>query len=144
MGSRIAIFLVSAALWGAAMFAAGFAAGMYHRTRTEAPAPVEVAPAPAAAVPAPASSAPAEAGIPDAETSRILARRALRDAGWRMHPGPVELGERLSDGSYMVVITLEDGRRVSGRLYKDRMRFRIAVDRRELFSPETTVRIKTQ
>lgn len=93
---------------------------------------------------APTAPAP-ESGLPGPAELQVLARRALRDAtGRRTRPGPVELGKRLADGSYLVTITLEDGRRVSGRLYRDRMRFRIAVDRRELFSPETTVRIKTQ
>ena len=93
---------------------------------------------------APTAPAP-EAELPGPAELQVLARRALRDAtGRRTRPGPVELGKRLADGSYLVTLTLEDGRRVSGRLYRDRMRFRIAVDRRELFSPETTVKIQKQ
>lgn len=110
------------------MFAAGFAAG----SRV------------GGGVASPAAETAAE-GLPGAEELRRLAVRALRDAtGRKMRVGPVEVGERLADGSFMVVLTLEDGRRISGRLFRDRMRFRIAADRRELFSPETTVRIKTQ
>ena len=81
--------------------------------------------------------------LPNAESLRRLARRALLDAaGVRMHVGPVTLKEKLADGSYLVDVTLEDGRRVKGRLFRDRRRYRITVDRRDLFAPEKTVVIK--
>lgn len=80
--------------------------------------------------------------MPDAAALQKLARRALLDAtGRRMHVGPVELKEKLSDGSWRVLVTLEDGRQVSGRLYRNRKRYHIAVDRRELFAPEQTIQI---
>ena len=91
--------------------------------------------------PAPAPSAESE--LPNAAALQRLARRALLDAaGVRMHTGPVILKEKLADGSYLVDVTLEDGRKVRGRLFRNRKRFRITVDRRDLFSPEKTVIIK--
>ena len=52
--------------------------------------------------------------------------------------------EKLADGSYLVDVTLEDGRKVKGRLFRNRKRYRITVDRRDLFSPEKTVVIKKE
>ena len=127
------------------------------------PPPAAVSPAPAAAVvsaaqaepvqtpaqtpaPVPAAKPSTRSGaveeMPDAEALRKLARRALFEAtGRRMHVGPVELKEKLADGSWRVLVTLEDGRQVSGRLYRNRKRCHIAVDRRELFAPEQTIKI---
>ena len=98
-------------------------------------------------VPAPAAAPSPRSGsvdvMPDAAALQKLARRALSDAtGRRMHVGPVELKEKLSDGSWRVLVTLEDGRQVSGRLYRNRKRYHIAVDRRELFAPEQVIQIK--
>ena len=74
-----------------------------------------------------------------------LARRAVFDVtGIRMHVGPVILRERLSDGSWLVDVTLEDGRMVRGRLYRNRRRYRIAVDVRDLYSREQTIKIVKQ
>ena len=71
-----------------------------------------------------------------------LARRALFEAtGVRPHVGPVIVKKKLPDGSWLVDVTLESGRPVKGRLYRHRRRFRIAIDRRDLFSPEHTVKI---
>ena len=92
---------------------------------------------------APAPAPSAESDLPNAAALQRLARRALLDAaGTRMHTGPVILKEKLADGSYLVDVTLEDGRKVRGRLFRNRKRFRITVDRRDLFSPEKTVIIK--
>ncbi|MBQ9501911.1 MAG: hypothetical protein IJU70_07130 [Lentisphaeria bacterium] len=89
--------------------------------------------------------APAASDLPDAAALQRLARRALLDAaGTRMHTGPVILKEKLADGSYLVDVTLEDGRKVKGRLFRNRKRYRITVDRRDLFSPEKTVVIKKE
>ena len=124
-------------------------------TAPESAAPVRSVPqeAPQAAAPLPAQSAgqkPAQTSskaaadaFPDAAMLQRLARRALMDAtGRRMHTGPVELREKLADGSWRVWVTLEDGRRVSGRLYRNRRRWHITVDRRELFAPEQVIQIK--
>ena len=71
-----------------------------------------------------------------------LARRALFEAtGVRPRVGPVIVKDKLADGSWLVDVTLENGRLVPGRLYRHRRRFRIAIDRRDLFSPERTVKI---
>lgn len=102
-----------------------------------AQAPAQVPPA---AKPSPRSGSVET--MPDAAALQKLARRALFEAtGRRMHVGPVELKEKLADGSWRVWVTLEDGRRVSGRLYRNRKRYHIAVDRRELFAPEQTIQI---
>ena len=90
--------------------------------------------------PAPATADPD--APPDAAALQRLARRALFEAtGVRPHVGPVILKEKLADGSWLVEVTLESGRPVRGRLYRHRRRFRIVVDRRDLFSPEQTVKI---
>jgi len=87
--------------------------------------------------PPPAGS---ENEFPDAEALRKLARKALWEAtGVRMHVGPVILRQKLADGSWLVDVTLEDGRLVRGRLYRHRRRYRIAVDRRDLYSPEIKI-----
>lgn len=71
-----------------------------------------------------------------------LARRALFEVtGIRMRVGPVILGERLPDGSCLVLVTLENGRMVRGRLFRRRRLFRIAVDGRDLFATEQTIEI---
>ena len=94
---------------------------------------------------APAAPFPEETPLPNAAALQRLARRALLDAaGKRMHTGPVILKEKLTDGSYLVDVTLEDGRKVKGRLFRNRKRYRITVDRRDLFSPEKTVVIKKE
>ena len=124
-------------------------------TPAPAPAPaVEPAPAPAATpAPAPAAvpavapapepaPAPAVDPIPDAQKLQHLARRAIFEAtGIRMRVGPVILRERLPDGSYLVYVTLENGRRIKGRLFRRRRLYRIAVDRRDFFTVEHTVEI---
>lgn len=98
------------------------------------------------AAPAEPEKAPAAASdLPNAAALQRLARRALLDAaGTRMHTGPVIIREKLADGSYLVDVTLEDGRKVKGRLFRNRKRYRITVDRRDLFSPEKTVVIKKE
>lgn len=102
--------------------------------------PVSKPAATPAPVPAPAPSAEP---LPDAAALRRLARRAIQDAaGVRMQVGPVTLKEKLADGSYLVDVMLEDGRRVKGRLFRNRQRYRITVDRRDLFSREKTVVIQ--
>ena len=94
-----------------------------------------------APVPAPAAQ-PAPDALPDAATLQRLARRAIQElTGIRMHVGPVILKEKLADGSWLVDVTLEDGRRVKGRLYRHRRRYRIAVDRRDFFAREQTIEI---
>ena len=86
--------------------------------------------------------AAAETPLPSAAALQKLARKALAEAtGRRMHVGPVTLREKLADGSWLVDITLEDGRQVKGRLYRSRRRFRIAVDLRDLFSLEKNIKI---
>jgi len=91
----------------------------------------------------PAAAVHENVPLPNAESLRRLARRALLDAaGVRMHVGPVTVKEKLADGSYLVEVTLESGRRVKGRLFRNRRRYRITVDRRDLFAPEKTVVIK--
>lgn len=100
-----------------------------------APAPV-TAPAPAAPATAPAP-APAVDPLPDAKTLQHLARRAVFEAtGVRMRVGPVILREKLPDGSCLVYVTLENGRRIRGRLFRRRRLYRIAVDRRDFFAVE--------
>ena len=71
-----------------------------------------------------------------------LARRALFEAtGVRPRVGPVIVKDKLADGSWLVDVTLESGRQVKGRLYRNRRRFRITIDRRDLHSPEQTIKI---
>ena len=107
-------------------------------------APAVPPPAPVtAAVPAPAAEpapAPAVDPLPDAQKLQHLARRAVFEAtGVRMRVGPVILRERLPDGSYLVYVTLENGRRVRGRLFRRKRLYRIAVDRRDFFVTEIEI-----
>ena len=62
-----------------------------------------------------------------AAVNRVVDRMAEHLSGHRLH---------------LAVEKLEDGRKVRGRLFRNRKRFRITVDRRDLFSPEKTVIIK--
>jgi len=116
-----------------------------------APAPVsappaEVAPAPVSAPPAEVAPAPVQAPapavdpVPDAQMLQRLARRAVFEAtGIRMRVGPVILRERLPDGSYLVSVTLENGRMIRGRLFRRKRLYRIAVDRRDFFATEIEI-----
>ena len=108
-----------------------------------APAAPPAAPAPAAPAVAPEPApAPAVDPLPDAQKLQHLARRAIFEAtGIRMRVGPVIIREKLPDGSYLVYVTLENGRRIRGRLFRRRRLYRIAVDRRDFFTVEHTVEI---
>ncbi|MDD3886039.1 MAG: hypothetical protein PHI35_04140 [Victivallaceae bacterium] len=80
---------------------------------------------------------------PSPDQLKKLARSALRDAGLADEkPGGVTICGNFPDGSFAVAVMLASGRQVSGRLYLDRQRWRIAVDRTELYSRETIVKIK--
>ena len=57
-----------------------------------------------------------------------LGTRALRDRGFETKCAAVKLGEQLPDGSYQVVLILQNGRSMKGRLYRHRNRLRIALD----------------
>lgn len=83
---------------------------------------------------------PAQPEMLTEEQLRRLAASALRKlgAGYR-HLGPVNLGRKLADGSYIVFVTLENGRQVPGRLYRDRRRYKISIDARNLFADEIIV-----
>ena len=100
--------------------------------------------APAAERPAPPAAAPAseELPLPDAAGLQRLARRALLEVtGRRMLVGPVTLRAKLADGSWLVLLTLENGRQVRGRLYRHKRRYRIAVEVQDLYAAEQTVTI---
>jgi hypothetical protein len=78
--------------------------------------------------------------VPDAQMLQRLARRAVFEAtGVRMRVGPVILRERLPDGSYLVLVTLENGRMIRGRLFRRKRLYRIAVDRRDFFATEIEI-----
>lgn len=78
--------------------------------------------------------------LPDAAALQRLAKKAIWETtGIRMHVGPVILREKLADGSWLVDVTLESGRMVKGRLYRNRRRYHIAIDRRDLYSPEIKI-----
>ena len=83
--------------------------------------------------------------FPNAAALQRLARRAITNAtGLRMKTGPVTLKEKLSDGSFLVDVMLENGRKVKGRLYRDRLRYKIAIDRKDFYSTEKTIIIKKE
>lgn len=82
--------------------------------------------------------------LPSPEQLKRLASTALRKAGAEQrHAGPVKLERKLSDDSYIVSITLENGRSVSGRLFRDRRRYKISIDERDLFSDEIIIKTQT-
>ena len=57
-----------------------------------------------------------------------LGTRALRDRGFETKCAAVKLAEQLPDGSWQVVLVLQNGRSMKGRLYRHRNRLRIALD----------------
>ncbi len=69
---------------------------------------------------------------PDAVTLKRAANRALRDIGVRARSAGVESGVLRTDGSRPVTVRLENGRTAQGRLYRDRLRWKISLDRRSL------------
>lgn len=117
--------IVAAAI--AAGLAAGTAAGWYFGSRSggrEIPATV---------------SALENVPVPDATTLKRAADRALRDIGVRARSAGVELDETLSDGSRLVTVHLENGRTAQGRLYRDRLRWKISLDRRSLWDADRVI-----
>lgn len=108
---------------------AGTAAGWYFGRKSRINASV---------VPATAS-APGGVSLPDAATLKRAADRALRDIGARARSAGVELGNSLSDGSWPVVVRLTNGRIAQGRLYRDRLRWKISLDRRSLFDSDRVI-----
>ena len=87
------------------------------------------------------TSSQIQTDFPSQERLNRLARAALRKAGVENRtPGPVELVKKLSDDSFIISITLESGRRVSGRLFRDRNRYKITIDKRDLFSNEIIIK----
>lgn len=126
--TRKTIWLIGTAAILAGL-AAGTAAGWYFGSRSRAgETPVTIP----AAVP---ESAPA----PDAATLKRAADRALRDIGVRARSAGVELDEPLSDGSRLVTVHLENGRPAQGRLYRDRLRWKISLDRRSLWDADRVI-----
>ena len=126
--TRKTIWLIGTAAILAGL-AAGTAAGWYFGSRSRAgETPVTIP----AAVP---ESAPA----PDAATLKRAADRALRDIGVRARSAGVELDEPLSDGSRLVTVHLEHGRPAQGRLYRDRLRWKISLDRRSLWDADRVI-----
>ena len=87
------------------------------------------------------SSSQSQSDFPSQERLNRLARTALRKAGadYR-NPGPVELVKKLPDDSFIISVTLENGRRVSGRLFRDRNRYKITIDERDMFSKEIIIK----
>ena len=68
------------------------------------------------------------------------ADRALRDVGiLRGESAGVIPQETLEDGSRMVSVRLENGRMVRGRLFRDRMRWKISLDPLTLYDGQTVV-----
>lgn len=105
----------------------GFAAGRYV-SGSSAPPPA----LPAAAVP--------ETTAPSAAEMKRAANRALRDVGiLRGESAGVIPQETLEDGSRMVSVRLENGRMVRGRLFRDRMRWKISLDPLTLYDGQTVV-----
>ena len=95
----------------------------------------------APSAPPPAAQPEAEK-LPDAATLQRLARRAVWEAvGVRMRVGPVILRSKLPDGSWLVDVTLENGRMIRGRLYRRRRLYKIALDRRDFFVREQKIQI---
>ena len=106
------------------------------------PAKVRIEVRPTPPPPAPPRDLRNDPPLPDAAMLQKLARRALMNVtGVRMRVGPVILRERLPDGSWLVDVTLENGRMIRGRLYRNRRRYRIAVEARDLYSQEQTIQI---
>ncbi len=132
MGGAVVVVALGVAFWAGRSFSS-----------TASTVSTSPASEPAPQVEAEAGSAAEQPEFPSPEQLQRLAASALRRTGVRSrHNGPVKLGKQLADGSFIVSITLEDGRSVSGRLFRDRMRYRITIDKRDLFSHEIVV--KTQ
>ncbi len=96
--------------------------------------------APSTTTPPPSSAAVQETAVPAGAELKRAADRALRDAD--IHRGEsagVILQETLEDGSRMVSVRLENGRTVRGRLFRDRMRWKISLDPLTLYDGQTVV-----
>lgn len=117
---------IAAAAGALAGIVLGFAAGRYV-SGSSAPPPA----LPAAAVP--------ETTAPSAAEMKRAANRALRDAGIGGESAGVIPQEVLEDGSRMVSVRLENGRTVRGRLFRDRLRWKISLDRLTMYDGQTVV-----
>ena len=113
---------IAAAAGALAGIVLGFAAGRHYGTATSAPS-----------VSASSSAAIQEAAPPSGMELKRAADRALRDVG-------ILRGESAGeDGSRMVSVRLENGRMVRGRLFRDRMRWKISLDPLTLYDGQTVV-----
>lgn len=122
---------VTAAAGALAGILLGFAVGRFCAAECPAPSP---------ATPLPSSTAVQDTAAPTGAELKRAADRALRDAG--LHRGEsagVILQETLEDGSRMVSVRLENGRTVRGRLFRDRMRWKISLDPLTLYDGQTIV-----
>ena len=109
--------------------AAGTAAGWYFGSRNSVrEVPVTIP-----------ATVPESVPTPDATTLKRAADRALRDIGVRTRSAGAELDETLSDGSWLVTVHLENGRTAQGRLYRDRLRWKISLDRRSLWDADRVI-----
>lgn len=120
---------IAAAAGALAGIVLGFAAGRHCGTATSAPS-----------VSASSSAAIQEAAPPSDMELKRAADRALRDVGiLRGESAGVIPQETLEDGSRMVSVRLENGRMVRGRLFRDRMRWKISLDPLTLYDGQTVV-----
>ena len=126
--TRKTVWLIGVAAIAAGL-AAGTAAGWYFGSRSRAGETPVSFPA----------TVPESVPAPDAATLKRAADRALREIGVRARSAGVELDEPLSDGSRLVTVHLENGRTAQGRLYRDRLRWKISLDRRSLWDADRVI-----
>lgn len=108
----------------------GFAVGRFCAAECPAPSP---------ATPLPSSTAVQDTAAPTGTELKRAADRALRDAEIGGRSAGVIPQELLEDGSRMVSVRLENGRTVRGRLFRDRMRWKISLDPLTLYDGQTIV-----
>lgn len=79
--------------------------------------------------------------LPDAKTLNRLAQQALKNIHSQKRVGFVEIVGDFPDGSKRLKVFLEDGRYTVGRLFKDRVRYRIAIDSKDFYASEENINI---
>ncbi len=79
--------------------------------------------------------------IPPQKELVRLARQGLKNINARrVDVGFVEICGDFQDGSKKIKVFTESGNSIKGRLFKDRARFRIAIDRKDFYSEEIIIK----
>jgi len=91
--------------------------------------------------PSPAEELAAECG-PDENVLRRLAVKALREERTESRRPIVKIERKIGPGDYMVSVLMDNGRTCTGRLFKDRARYRLTLDRSSVYQSQVSVKVE--